>query len=422
LKIGAGGLLQGSAEALAPTISKIPGFIKNVPKRVGDIWNAPKASEALGKKAAGLESEIANLESQGAMKGASKQGERIVNQAQKSVLGDFENQAKELSQKSRNVFVEHVPKMKENFSKLTKDTYSKYGEILKKGEDEALSNGMNADLYREEVINPVLDTIEKTGAKTQSAEKLKRLFTSKEGLGDVAYQKSDDAILSNFENLNSIEKMKALRTSLFKPGSEDFVQNMYSDLHGKFIGKFSPSVAKANQSYGPMKNALRWGSKNIKPFNDQEITRVADIIQRNKVGGKGNETIQAYLDTLKKGSGESKGADLTKLSDSHKATLDAIENEIKSNKSMIDKLKSQHLEDVSIVKKGGYEEASKGRNILQDIAAKKSEKANLKVLQEKVSRDLKTRDDLIRFGIISGLSTAGVGAGVYSLARALHEK
>lgn len=400
--------------ALGRGISKIPG-------RIGEVWNAPKVAEGIGKKMASLEGDIAGLEARGAMTGASKKGEKILNQAQKSVLGEFENQAKELSTKSRNVFVEHVPKMKENFSKLTKDTYSKYGQILKEGEEEALSRGMNADAYREEVIEPVLRTIEQTGAKTPSAEKLKRLFTVKEGLGDAALEKADDAVLRNFDNMTSIEKMKALRTSLFKPGADDFVQNQYSDLHSKFVGKFSPKVAKANESYGPMKGALRWGSKNIKPFNEQEISRVADILQKNKVGGKGNETIQAYLETLKKGKGEFKGADLAKLSDSHKATLDAIEAEIRANKAMIEKLKSSHLEDLSIVKKSGYEEVAKGRNILQDIAAKKSEKANLKVLQDKINRDLKTRDDLIRFGIISGLSTMGVGAGVYSLARALHE-
>lgn len=404
--VGLGFLGKGISKA-AGAIGKGVGKASN---RFGEIFKSPKVAEGIGKKMAGLESDIAGLEAKGALASTSKKGEKILNQAQESVLGDFESQAKELSTKSRNVFVEHVPKMKENFSKLTKDTYSKYGQILKEGEEEALSKGMDADLYREEVINPVLKTIEQTGAKTPSAEKLKRLFTVKEGIGDAVLEKADDEVLRNFDNLSSIEKMKALRTSLFKPGADDFVQNQYSDLHSRFVGKFSPKVAKANESYGPMKAALRWGSKSIKPFNEQEISRVADILQKNKAGGKGNETIQAYLETLRNGKGEFKGADLAKLSDSHKATLDAIEAEINANKSMIERLKSSHLEDLSTVKKGGYEQASQGRNILQDIAAKKTEKANLKVLQDKVARDVKTRDNLINYGIISGLGAAGLTA------------
>lgn len=407
--------------------SKVPGFLRKIPKRAGEIWNAPERAKEIGAQYSGIQSDIAGLESQNSIemlpeiKRFKGKGPKILEKAQKNVLGEFESQAKELSTKSRNVFVEHVPQMKEKFGKLTKDTYSKYGEILKKGEEEALGKGMDAETYRDEVIQPVLDVIEKTGAKTPAAEKIKRLFTVKEGLGDKALEKADKAVLNNFDNLSSIEKMKALRTSLFKPGAEDFVQNMYSDLHGKFVGKFSPSVAKANESYGSMKAALRWGSKNIKPFNEQEVSRVADILEKNRVGGKGNETIQNYLNTLTKGKGEFKGSDLTKLSETHQKALDSIESEISANKSMIQKLESQHLEDVSTVKKGGYEDILQGRNVLQELASKKSQESSLKVLRDNVKRDLRIRDDLIRYGAITGLVSLGVGRGVYALSRAVHE-
>lgn len=401
--------LKGIAKAPGALGKGIGNIAKNVSGRVGEIWNSPKFASQIGSKMAGIEGDIAGLESKSAMKTFPKRGERILNEAQSNILSEFESNAKELSGKSRNVFVEHVPEMKDKFNKLTKDTYSKYGKLLKKGEEEAMSNGMDADLYREEVISPVLKTIEQTGAKTPSAEKLKRLFTVKEGLADSALEKADDEVLRNFDSLSSIEKMKALRSSLFKPGSEDFIQNMFSDLHGKFVGKFSPTVAKANQSYGPMKSALRWGSKNIKPFNEQEISRVADILQKERIGGKGNETIQAYLNTLKKGKGEFKGADLSKLSDSHKATLDAIETEINTNKAMIERLKSGHSEDIANIRKSSQEDILGDRNMLQQLASKKSEKAQLKVLQDKVSRDVGIRDNLIKYGIISGLGTIGLG-------------
>jgi len=139
-------------------------------------------------------------------------------------------------------------------------------------------------------------------------------------------------------------------------------------------------------------------------------------------GGKLDETSSAYLKTLKSGKGPFKGSDLTKLEKQHQTALDSIEKEISANKTMVEKLESSHLEDIATVKKAGTESKLGRANILQDVASMKSSRAQLKVLKSSIDRDMKTRDDLIRFGIISGLSTLGVGTGVYALARALHEK
>jgi len=416
-----GGALQGTGEAVAPFAAKIPGYFKGAVQKGKDILNAPKASAEIGGKIADVEGQIANAEAQFGYPSETKRGVSIVNKAQKSVMGDFEKQASELANKSRDVFTQHTPIAKERFNKLSKDTYAKYGDILKKGEEEALANGMTSEGYREEVIQPVLDTIEKTGAKTPAAQKLQSMFKAKEGLSDSAYAKADDAALDNFNNLDSIEKMKSLRSSIYKDGSDDFIQNQYSDLHSRFVGKYSKSLSKANESYGPMKQALRWGGKNIKPFNEHEIKKVADIMQKYH-GGKLDETSTAYLKTLKSGRGPFKGSDLTKLEKSHQTALDSIEKEISANREFIKGLEGQHLEDLATVKKAGMESKLGKSNIIQDVAGMKSRQAQLKVLKESVDRDLKTRDDLIRFGIISGLSTLGVGTGVYALAKALHEK
>lgn len=418
----------GGAAAKAKVFSKgapkasqgLGQYASKVGSKIKNVFNAPKRAEALGSEIASLKGEVALGEASSLAPNMARKGEAIAKTASKNVTGDLESGVGELEKQSRNVFAQHSPVAKQRLKDLTKKTYDTYGQILKEGEDEALQRGMDADLYREQVIDPVLRTIETTGAKTPSAQKLTRLFRVKEGLGDTALEKADEAVLRNFDNLSSVEKMKALRSSIYKEGSEDFIQTQFSDLHQKFIGQFSPKVSEANKAYGPMKQALRWGSKNIKQFNEHEVKRVTDIVQKAN-RGQLDETTKAYLETLKKGSGKFKGSDITKLSESHQKTLDALESQINSAKEMIKKVESQHLEDVSKIRLGGMESTLGKQNILQQSAAKKARIAELKKLKEVVDRDVRTRDDLIRYGIITGLSSAGVGTGVYALARALHE-
>jgi len=264
------------------------------------------------------------------------------------------------------------------------------------------------------VINPVLDTIEKTGVKTASSEKLNKLFKVKEGLKDAALEKADEAVLKNFDSLSSVEKIKSLRSSLYKEGSEDFIQTQFSDLHQKFIGKYSPSVGKANKSYGPMKQALRWGSKNIKPFHRDEIKRVVDIMQKE---GGADETVNAYLNTLRKGEGEFQGLDITKLEEGHQKTLEALNRQIDEAKSMINRFESQNVSDVASVRQSGMESTLNKQNVLVKSAENKSKMAKLKQIKEQVDRDLKTRDDLIRWGIVAGLGSVGLGGTNYVVSK-----
>ena len=389
-------------------------------QKAKSVYQAPQRAKQVGSEIADIEGQLARSEAEASAPNMARRGESIIQKAHKGVVGGVEGELEELGTQSRNVFAKHAPVAKERFGKLAKGTYSKYGEILKGAEDEAMQAGMNADEYREAVINPVLETIERTGAKTPVAEKLKRMFTVSEGLGDTAMQKADEATLRNFENLSSIEKMKALRSSFYKEGSDDFIQTMYSDLHSNFVSKYSPSLAEANKSYGPIKQALRWGSKNIKPFNQHEIKKVADIIQKSSSGGL-DETTSAYLNTLKTGRGPFKGSDITKLGAKHQEVLSAIESRIKQSQDILSKLESQNLSDIATVRQGGMQATLDKQNILQRSAGQKSKLAQLKELQSQIKRDVRTRDDLIKFGIIAGLG-GFVGKGIYALASALHER
>lgn len=395
--------------------------IKKAGSKVGDIFNAPKASQQIGQDIANIESQISSHEARFGAPTMARKGEQILNKAQKSIESEFTTKATELDKSRRNVFAQAVPKAKEKFNKLATDTYSTYDKILEKGETEAIKRGGTSDAYRNEVIDPILEEINRSGARTPAAEKIKNMFSIKEGIGDKALETADKKVMGNFDNLDTIEKMKELRSSLFKPGADDYIQSMFSDKHSDFVGKYSPSVAKANKGYKPMAQALKWGRKNIKPFNEHEIKNLTTTLQKYH-GGELDETASAYLKTLKEGRGEFKGSDITSLGKAHKATLDALEKEIASNSKMMESLKGQHLEDVSTVRRAGVEDGIGKQNILQDIAGKKSQRGQLKLLKEKVDRDVRTRDDLIRYGIITGLSSLGVGTGVYALSRALHEK
>jgi len=408
-------MIGKGAQATGKVIGKLPSKISN-------IWNAPKASQQIGQDIANVESEISRHEAQFGSPTMVRKGEQIINKAQKSVESEFAQKAEELGKIKRNIFAQSVPGVKQKFSKLASDTYKKYGEILDKGEAEAAKNLDDfSGSYREEVIDPILEEIGRGGAKTPAAEKLKNIFTIKEGIGDKALEIADKKLMSTFDNLDSIEKIKELRKSLFKPGADDYIQSMFSDKHSQFLGKYSPSVAEANKNYMPMRQALSWGKKNIKPFNEHEIKNLTTTLEKYH-GGKLDETSSAYLKTLKEGRGEFKGSDITSLGKVHKATLDSLEKEISSNSKMLENLKGQHLEDVSTIRRAGVESEIGKQNILQDIAGKKSQRSQLKLLKEKIDRDVRTRDDLIRYGIITGLSSLGVGTGVYALSRALHEK
>ena len=112
--------------------------------------------------------------------------------------------------------------------------------------------------------------------------------------------------------------------------------------------------------------------------------------------------------------------DITKLSQEHQRVIDALNSQIKSSKDMLTKLESQNLSDIATVRQGGMQSILDKQNILQQAAGKKSRLAELKELQNQVKRDVRTRDDLIRYGLITGLSSFA-GAGVYALAKALHE-
>lgn len=399
-------------KVIPPTVKAVAGagkFLGNAPRRLGEIWKSPKVSDELGGKIASLESDISGSQAQIDMPLDVTRGQRIVKQAQESTLGEFKSQASKLSKESRSVFSEAVPGVKEKFSKLKTDTYDKYGKILEEGESEALAKGFSPDEYRAEVIDPVMEMIDRTGADTAAAKRLKGMFKVEEGLSDAAYKKADEKMLNKVQSLDSIEKIKALRSSLYKQDTQDFIQSGYSDLHQKFVGKYSPTVAEANKSYGPMAQSIRFGNKTLKPMDSHQIKNVADILQKQR-GGKLDETTSAYLNTLKTGKGPFKGSDVTELSNTHKATLDAIESDIAKTDDLISKLESQHNVDISTIRRGKYDTEVRDSNLLQKIASKKSQKEQLSLLKAKVDRDVKSREALKTWGLISGLGTLGLGA------------
>ena len=118
----------------------------------------------------------------------------------------------------------------------------------------------------------------------------------------------------------SLKDIKIIKNKIFdkvsvgaKTGSkyyeiDDQAVNIFLKNHGEYIGDISPELKQLNSEFAPMANARAWAMKTFRPYNELEIQKGADILERLAKNQVPNQTDLNYLKVLAEGSGRFKGA------------------------------------------------------------------------------------------------------------------
>jgi len=316
----------------------------------------------------------------------------------------------------RNVSKEQIPKMEKSFTDkidTLKSELKKHSQIVS-GQNKTKLQGLfknisstyrkgldqaeNVLIKKGTIIKPqeyIDDVIEKTFNELRSkgfpedSPAFNEISKVKDNLSNL--YKSTELKLSDLRNLKN-QVYDSLSSSV-KSGNKyadanDQVANIFLKNHGEYIGKLSPELSQLNKEFAPMANARAWASKTFKPYNDFEIQRGANVLERIAKSDVPNKTDLNYIKQLEEGSGRFKG------SGSLKGNVEKIGKDIKLTKESFDTAKKKLIDS-----------ADYKINQLQDRIARLQERGiKLGFEREKLKKLITTRN------IIIGITLTSVAA------------
>jgi len=137
------------------------------------------------------------------------------------------------------------------------------------------------------------------------------LSESQNPIEKLAYEFHGNVTLNDLRNFkNSIyDKLSSgVRAGSKWADVDDQVANIFLKNHGEYVGNMSPELKQLNAEFTPMANARQWASKTFRPFNDAEIQRGANVLEKIAKSEVPNQTDMNYLKYLEEGHGRFPGA------------------------------------------------------------------------------------------------------------------
>lgn len=271
---------------------------------------------------------------------------------------------------------------KSKIKNLTKNMTETYRKGLDEAEEALASRGETiiSSEYRNVVDSAIEEAISKNLPEGSPAfsklRKISRALDAGERDTGVLDSKGNKIILANPDDPISLKDVKNLKNQVYdalssgvKEGAkyateEDEVANIFLRKHGEFMAKKSPELAELNAEFAPLAQARSWAMKNFRPFNENEITRAANVLSRIAKSKNPSQTDLNYLKQLESGSGRFKGtgslrggieATGTKAKNIQTQFESAKKQLIDSTEYRIKQLESSINDDINLVKKGGFE-------------------------------------------------------------------